>query len=334
MEYTILDYVWIGGKGELRSKVRVCHGMSITKLEDVPEWNFDGSSTGQEDGTSSEIFLRPVKIVPCPFEKNGAWIVLCECYQANGSPAKYNHRHEAKKIFDQYRNQEPWFGIECEIFIYDCKTNQPIGFNQNESQFRFYCGVGGNNAFNLRQLMHEHMHACLYAGLKISGVNLEVAPGQIEYQLGPIEGIDAADQVWIARYLLERITEKYGWYVQYHPKPLIGDWNGSGMHHNVSTKAMREPGGYNVILSSMQKLKNKHAEDILNFGEYNQQRMTGQHETSRFDQFSFGIANRKCSIRIPTDTVNKGCGYYEDRRPASNCDPYIVTSTILRTLME
>lgn len=334
MIYTILDYIWIDGSGGLRSKVKIVHDKYIQKLEEVEIWNFDGSSTGQADSSSSEIFLHPVKMVLCPFRRNGSWIVLCDCYTSTGQPAKYNHRYDAKKIFDKYMDQKPWWGLEAEIFLFDCNTNLPVGFNPDKKQGPYYCGVGGKNVSNIRQIVDEHMEACLFSGLKVSGTNLEVAPSQIEYQLGPIEGIDAADQLWISRYLLEKITEKYNIYVVYHPKALKGDWNGSGQHTNVSTEATRREGGINIIMDIMKKFEAKHMEHMLKYGEYNRERMTGEHETSCYDKFTYGIANRKCSIRIPNETVKNGCGYWEDRRPSSNCDPYLVTSTILQTLME
>ena len=59
--------------------------------------------------------------------------------------------------------------------------------------------------------------------------------------------------------------------------------------------------------------------------------MTGSLETSSVSDFSYGAANRGASIRIPRSVEEDGFGYFEDRRPSSNCDPYCVTDVIVRT---
>lgn len=328
--FTIVDYVWLGGNGELRSKCRVIYE-NINSVDQIPIWNYDGSSTDQADGESSEIFIHPKRMFKCPFRKSNGLIVLCDTYKTDGSPALYNHRYEAEKIFNEYKDKKPWYGLEQEYFMYDVMTDEPVGFSKAIKQGQYYCSVGANNAFG-RIISDEHMEACLYAGIRISGTNAEVAPGQFEYQVGPVEGIDAADQLWISRYILEKLSEKYNVYIVYHPKPLGENWNGSGCHTNFSTETMRNAGGLNEIIGCMDKLKNSHEEHMKVYGDFNETRMTGLHETSSFNTFSVGVASRKASIRIPHDTMSNSCGYFEDRRPAANCDPYLVTSMILYTI--
>lgn len=333
-DYTLIDYIWIGGNYELRSKVRVIYEKILpTDLEKIPTWNYDGSSTSQADGSTSEVFIRPRRVFRCPFRRPHSLIVMCDTYTPEGEPVGTNHRHLAQKIFEKYSDQKPWYGIEQEYFIADCQTNQPCGFDPSKKQGQFYCSVGAQNAFG-RDMVEEHLEACLYAGIKISGINAEVAPGQWEFQVGPVEGIDASDQLWVARYILEKIGEKYQKYIIYHPKPLEGDWNGSGCHTNFSTDAMRKDGGLDIILGSMDKLASKHMSHMEIYGKDNHLRMSGLHETSKFDEFTFGIGSRKCSLRIPNETVQNKKGYFEDRRPASNMDPYRVTAGILETLVQ
>ncbi|CAH6421569.1 Glutamine synthetase [uncultured virus] len=341
MDCIIVDYVWIDGDGKVRSKTRVLPGDQIIAkprgidLADIPDWNYDGSSTNQAHGENSEVFLKPRRLFRSPFYMGiptQAYVIMCDTYDTTGAPAKYNHRARAAEIFDKYEEEQPWYGLEQEYFIYSKDTNQPLGMAEDSVQGPFYCGVGGLNAAG-RELVDRHMTVCIMMGIKISGTNAEVAPGQWEYQIGPVEGIDAADQLWMSRYVLERLSEQYGAYIVYHPKPLTGDWNGSGCHTNFSTERMRAQGGLKLILEAMPKLEATHKSHMALYGELNELRMSGAHETSSYDKFTYGIGNRGASVRIPFDTIKNDCGYFEDRRPASNMDPYLVTAKILETVM-
>ena len=152
-------------------------------------------------------------------------------------------------------------------------------------------------------------------------------PGQWEYQIGPVEGIKGADELWLSRYLLLRVGEHFGVGVSFNCKP-VAEWNGAGMHCNFSTNSTRAENGMSVIYGYMENFKEKHMEVINVSGKGNEQRLSGHYETSSFQEFSWGLANRGCSIRIPRITELEGKGYLEDRRPAANCDPYVVTSVI------
>jgi len=327
----LADYIWIGGNNELRSKVMVMEGEVDMDLGRYGDWNYDGSSTGQAIGSDSEVILKARKVYKCPFRKNGV-IVLCDTYLPDGTPHRTNNRFRANEIFQRGLEQKPWFGLEQEYFLMDVKTGKPMGFYKEPiEQGQYYCSVGGRNAFG-RHIVDEHLDACLEAGLRVSGVNGEVAPGQWEFQIGPAEGIEAGDDMWVARYLLEKITEKYGVYVDWEPKPIEGDVNGSGCHCNFSTVGMRErDDGLRLIEGAIDRLAGRHREHMENYGRGNERRMTGLHETASYDSFSYGRANRGSSVRIGNRTIDEGRGYFEDRRPASNCDPYLVTSMIFET---
>lgn len=318
---TIIDYIWIDAWGSLRSKNRVVSGI-VEDLIDVPEWNFDGSSTGQAPVSNSEIILQPVKISNCPFSRPGSKIVLCQCLNPDATPALNNHRSDAEKIFQQYECHESWFGLEQEYYLVD---NYSDGIVSNG---RHYCGVG-DIQHKVRSVINAHLEACLNAGLNICGTNIEVGDCQAEFQIGIVGGIDAADQLWIARYLLLRIAEIHNYSVNFESKPC-SDSSGSGCHVNFSTKTTRAPGGYQHIIDSIDSLQKTHDAYMKLTGIDNHLRMTGTHETSDYLIFSWGLSDRSASVRIPRETATNGCGYFEDRRPGANADPYLVTSHLMR----
>ena len=333
--HTVAEYVWLGGNNEFRSKTRV-FDQEIRSLDQLPKWNYDGSSTEQADGTDSEVILVPRQLFSDPVRGGNSILVLCETTRPDGTYLDNSHRHWANELFEQNKKAEPWFGLEQEYFMIDNDTQKPLGYGENKKQGQFYCSVGSENAFG-RALAEEHLHACISAGIKISGINAEVAPGQWEFQIGPCVGIEEGDHLWMARYLLVRLAEKYNVSIDFEPKPLEGDWNGSGCHANYSTKEMREgtvgKTGLEHIDEAIEKLSHKHMEHMAVYGSGNEKRMTGAHETASYDTFSHGVANRGASIRRGNDTVKRGKGYFEDRRPSSNCDPYLVTGMLFKTTM-
>ena len=326
-DYTVLEYIWIGGNGEIRSKTRVLY--NNCENIDIPIWNYDGSSTEQADSNkNTEVILKPCKKFINPliqYNNNIHYLILCETYDTDLNPLPTNHRHNATKIFDQKLDLEPWFGLEQEYFMIH-KSQSYVDVCEEDG--RYYCGTQLNNIE--RKIVEEHLQACLSAKITMSGLNAEVAPNQWEFQVGPCTGIDAGDELIIARFLLERIAEKYDVKINYIPK-LRNDINGSGCHTNFSTSLTRCENGIIEIYNCMSKLENKHNEHIQVYGKDNEMRLTGVHETSSIRNFSFGVGTRNTSVRIPNQVVKDGCGYFEDRRPAANIDPYQVTSIIFKT---
>lgn len=334
---TFLEYIWIDAYEKTRSKTKIIFDKIITCSGDCPEWTFDGSSTGQAEGWDSDIILKPVALYKDPFRKsfeNVSYLVLCEAYEKNGDAHETNHRSKCLSTSNATLKYEPWFGIEQEYILFDRTSKPYMWLDENEPGFGkqgpYYCSAGGNVAFG-RNIVDEHLEACIYAGIKICGVNAEVMPSQWEFQIGPLDAISVCDQLWIARYILDRVCEKNNCWVNYHPKPKE-NWNGSGCHTNFSTSEMRLDGGYDKIIEACEKLGKKHMEHISVYGKYNEKRLTGNYETSDINGFSYGISHRGCSIRIPLLVVKDKKGYLEDRRPASNMDPYLVVEKILNTV--
>jgi glutamine synthetase len=330
-----LEYIWLDGYEpvpNLRGKTQIKEFDSFPKLEELPVWGFDGSSTRQAEGHSSDCMLKPVAVFADSTKKNGA-LVMCEVMMPDG---KTPHRTNGRAtILD---DPDAWFGFEQEYFLY--KDGVPLGFPTRGGypppQGKYYTGVGYDAVGSIaREIVDAHLDLCLDAGINHEGINAEVAKGQWEFQIFGKGSKKAADQMWIARYLLMRLCEKYGVDVNFHCKPLGPDvdWNGSGMHSNFSTKHMREVGGkeyFEALMAAFDKHKNEH---IAVYGPDNHLRLTGLHETQSIDKFNYGVANRGASVRVPHSFVNNGYrGYLEDRRPNSQGDPYKIASRILQTI--
>lgn len=329
-----LEYIWLDGYKPtqlLRSKTKILSDFGGT-LEECPMWSFDGSSTEQAEGGSSDCLLKPVAIFPDPDRKD-AYLVMTEVLNADGTPHESNGRAQISNHDDDF-----WFGFEQEYFLWDPETNLPLGFPEGGypgPQGPYYCGVGASRSYG-RAIVEEHLDICLEAGIGITGINAEVAAGQWEFQVFA-KGPDAAgDHVWVARYLLERTAEKYGVAVNWHCKPISGDWNGSGMHANFSNSTIRTSGSQKTIeaiCDAFGASQDVISECIDNYGADNHLRLTGLHETQAIDKFSYGVSDRGASIRIPIGTVEDGWkGYIEDRRPNSAADPYKVAAVIIKTV--
>lgn len=336
-----------------------------------PIWSFDGSSTNQAKsgkGQNTDCLLKPVFITPDPFRKNiNNKLVLCEVLNPDGTAHESNNRRSLSKRINDIRihetfestinlsekikkpsnmNELPWFGWEQEYTLthkplgrFGDGVGIPLGFSKDyktpgmepRPQGDYYCGVGHDTVIG-REIVEEHMNMCLEIGLEISGVNAEVLLGQWEYQIGPVSALNGSDQLWMSRYLLQRVAEKHNVNVSLHPKPIKGDWNGTGCHANFSTKSMRTEGGIEIIKKVMHRLEKNHNEHIKVYGKHNEERLTGAHETSGINDFSYGYSTRDTSIRIPAQSIVDKKGYFEDRRPASNCDPYLVANRMLETV--
>ncbi len=327
-----LEYIWLDGK----TPVPGLRGKSLLKtfekpptLADMPNWGFDGSSTMQAEGKSSDCILKPVALYPDATRTN-SYLVLSEVMHPDGTPHSSNAR--ATILHDD----DFWVGFEQEYFLY--KDGRPVGWPKDGyptiPQFPYYCGVGYKYMGNIaRQIVDEHWDLCLAAGINHEGINAEVAKGQWEFQIFGKGSAKAADDMWMARYLMMRLCEKYEVDMELHCKPIKGDWNGSGMHCNFSTQYLRETGGKDYFESLMKAFEGNIAAHIAVYGPDNHLRLTGLHETQAIDKFSYGLSDRGASIRMPVNFIKNGYkGYLEDRRPNSEGDPYQIVSRILKTI--
>ncbi len=336
MGKTKLEYIWLDGNEPtqtLRSKTKVVDNSTFSgKLEDCPMWAFDGSSTNQADGSTSDCQLKPVFLCIDPDRKNG-YLVMAEVLNSDGTPHATNTR---ATIDDD--DEDFWFGFEQEYFLYDTELDLPLGFPANGfpgPQGPYYCSVGSGRTYG-REIVDEHLDHCLDAGINIEGINAEVAAGQWEFQSFGKGAKHAGDIHWVARYLLERTAEKYGVRIEYHPKPLGDtDWNGSGMHCNFSNTTLRTAGNRKAFEDTCEKFRPKPMikAAIAAYGAHNELRLTGEHETQSIRKFTYALYDRGASIRIPIVAEKNGWkGYLEDRRPSSNADPYKVCANVINTV--
>ncbi len=340
-----VEYIWLDGTvptRHMRSKARIVPNLSDDpKIEDFPEWSFDGSSTGQANGDDSDCILKPVNFVPDPIRGDGNYLVLCEVYNPDGTPHESNSRVQLREVLDAgAAEHDPWCGFEQEYTFF--RGRQPLGWPEYGfpgPQGPYYCGVGSDEVFG-REIVEDHAQLCIEAGLCYYGLNAEVMPGQWEFQIGyrgnPGEdcgALEMADHVWFGRWLLCRVAEDYDVFVTFDNKPVRGDWNGAGMHTNFSTKETRDPAtGKAAIDAAVKALEAKHDKHIPLYGAGLASRLTGLHETCDISTFKAGDADRGCSIRIPKPVALKGYGYFEDRRPGANADPYLVAARLCTTV--
>lgn len=341
-----IEYIWLGGNGEFRSKVRYFPKLSYHSLPDQimnSSWNYDGSSTGQATTENSEVLLKPARVYSN--QAHTKYYVLCETYRHDGTPLENNYRHGMVKKLQSTdaKDLHIWFGFEQEFFIYDLLSNTPIGADTFEDieQGPFYCNIEAvelktsgkyiPNTHRIRKITELIAAACVDLQLGITGWNLEVAPGQTEVQIFG-DGLKACDDLMMFRYLCHQLLLEHQLMPNFSPKPLGEKFNGSGLHTNISTAPTRQENGYDVILDYMKKFEKTHKDHIEVYGKDNHLRLTGIHETSSMDTFTWGVGSRATSVRIPRETEQNKRGYFEDRRPASNANPYQIGSRILETL--
>lgn len=322
------EYIWIDGTeptAQLRCKTKI-----VADGKEPGIWGFDGSSTNQAPGSNSDCVLQPVYVVPDPLRGGKCVLVLCEVQLVDFTPHPTNTRASCVAVAEKYADQEPMFGIEQEYTFFE--DGRPLGWPEvgfPAPQGPYYCAVGGDYIVG-REIVERHTQACIDAGLAIEGTNAEVMKGQWEFQIGILPPPAIGDQLWVARWLLERIAEDFGVQVSYAAKPVPGDWNGAGAHTNFSTVAMRN--GYDPIIAACEALGAQVDKHIAAYGAGIKDRLTGAHETARWDRFSYGASDRGASIRIPWAAEKAKKGWIEDRRPNANCDPYVVSRVIVETV--
>lgn len=323
------EYVWLDGP-VLHSKIKATIDATppewFAVVDDTQPPSQMTKNTPQKHNLPySDCFLVPVQTYNNPTSPDH--LVLCQVQNHDHLPHASNTREAAARIV----TDEWWFGFEQEYYLTDL-DGRLLGQQHGNGKIgdEHYCGVGADNVVG-REIADAHLFACLKAGIEITGTNAEDGMGQWEYQCFG-KGIKAADDLWVSRFLLRKIAEQYRICVNYNPMPKR-NWYGSGMHTNFSNAKMRTTGGQALFDKLCHQLEIHHSEAMLCYGSDNQLRFTGQHKSPDLSHFSHGIDDRCACIRIPLYTLDRGWkGYMEDRRPASNADPYRVIHHILSAI--
>ncbi|CAL8465723.1 g5259 [Coccomyxa elongata] len=346
------EYIWLGGSGsDLRSATKVL-SFKPSSPADVPLWTSDGTATGQEDGPCSVVYLKARSIHPDPLRGGDHILVLCDTFQAPsveadvGSPELHphptNNRAPCDRVMRTAAASQPVFSCNQQFTLLNPQTCWPIGWPERAtgaaSSSQSYCGTGTGVAVG-REFAEAHMRSCLHAGLRISGSRPDSIPGQWSYTVGPCRGIELGDHLWLSRYLLLRLSEQFKVIASTDPKPVPGDWSGNGAAIKYSTRETREEGkGWFVIQEHLKRLQQTHMQHMVAYGVGNAKRWGGpgckaQPSSSVLD-FTVGMENRSASVRIPHSVLLQKRGWYEDRRPASNMDPYLVTMLLVCTTLQ
>ena len=328
-----LEYIWLDGKKpvpELRGKTTIKSFDKPPTLADLPNWGFDGSSTMQAEGKSSDCILKPVALYPDASRKD-AYIVLSEVMHPDGTPHSTNMRATIEN------DPDLWIGFEQEYFLYQgwasarLPGRRPPQHSAGPVLLRRRLQIHGQRGPQDRRRTPGSSVSPPASITKASTRKSPRASGNS--RSSPKAPPRPPTTLWTARYLMMRLCEKYEVDVVLHCKPIKGDWNGSGMHTNFSTKYMREVGGKEYFEALMKAFSKNVAAHIAVYGPDNHLRLTGLHETQAIDKFSYGLSDRGASIRMPVNFIKNGYkGYLEDRRPNSEGDPYQIVSRILKTI--
>ena len=281
--------------------------------------------------------LKPVFVCDDPIRGEPHKLVMCEVFLVSGEPHPSNTRAACREIAENYAHHDTWFGLEQEYTFFD--GIKPLGWPDNgfpAPQGGYYCGVGADEVFG-RPVVEAHLENCLKAGLKISGINAEVMPGQWEFQVGPVAAPEVADQLWVARWLLYRTAEDFPTTVgqqrlgQARPEAGQGRLERRRLPHQLLDRRdarelrrvhRRRRGARHAPRAAHRQLRRRHR------GAPDRPARDGL--AARVHATASRTAAPRCAFRGRSRIDKKG--YIEDRRPNANMDPYVVTRLIIETV--
>ena len=320
MTWILVEYIWLDSTNALRSKIRTLPDTAVSSFLKYT-WDFD------------EQTLIPLRIYKSPahFSSHAYYFLLCESVSQEET-----HRSILTGTLQTMpKKLSPTIGFEQEYFLFETKTGTVIDAHHVWIKpGTTFCGQS-KYSIDVHKLMRTHAEWCLEASIMFAGYNLEEAPGQYKFKIGPrignaselgglpIKGesciLKVCDDLIMARFLLHKVCELYALMPVFEPKPFVEE-NGSGCHTDFAVSFIRNADKKEKSKKRLEKfieiLKFGHTqvmEDEL-YGVGNKKRLCGKHGAIDYKHFTG-------SIRIKT-----GNEYIQDKRPAANCNPYIVAN--------
>lgn len=323
------EYIWLSVReagARLNSKTRVLSALQVPTAATLPCWTFDDPTTGHAVGLPSGCVLRPVRVWPDASRIHG-YLVLCDVLYADGMP----HESNVRATYEDDLNF--WFGFEQTYVL--TQDGVPLGDGPRAYSKGEEAGYGSVGARHLvaQAFVEDHLELCLACGLAVTGLHAGTTLGQWSFQLMGQGAKSAADDLWLARYLLLRVAERYQVQIALRPNIMLGEVVRTGMPTHFSSARMRSVGGEKYFKMILDELQKHHKDHMNSYGLEPKDCCPVLEGAQAIEAFSYGVGDRHAAIGIPLATLENGWkGYLEDRRPATNACPYMVTSKIMQAV--
>lgn len=308
----VFEYICLDNESKFRSKT-VFSFKSIDELEEVI---VDSSMISNVVVESHDIILVPVKCILNPFIRDEKhWLVMCEIRYPNGSIHKTNTRDPLKILTDNHSDYQ--LGITQQFVLFDKDEKKPVGWNDKIDVMKNYSSKLDFMKFSqpIIDIMIEYL---IHVGIQISNIQMERMVSRWSVTFQPKSLTEACDDLFLFRYIIQRISANNNVIVNFHPDPIQNSKIYTRCYLNLSSLKMRDEDGIQEIDRACKKLELKHLEQFKSFCEYN-----GKH-------FAYGQNSSRYDVVIHLSQNNGG--YIEDKRFSGDCDIYSITTQIVKTI--
>ncbi|MDA0849390.1 MAG: hypothetical protein O2827_06530 [Verrucomicrobia bacterium] len=307
----VLEYICLDSESKFRSKTV----FSTKPIEEIEEVVVDSMMISNVVVESHDIILVPVKCIKNPLIKDDKhWLVMCEIRYPNGSIHKYNTRDPLQNLMREHSDYEVALTQQFVLFN---KEKKPIGWHDGIDLMKNYSSKL-DYIQHSQEIIDELIENLLYVGIGISNIQMErmVSRWSVTFQRKSV--LDACDELFLVRYLLQRLCGNKNVFVSFHPDPIKSSKIYSRCYLKLTSDKMRQENGILDIDRACKKLELKHLEQHKSLCQYN-----GKH-------FSYGQNSSRYDVVIHLDTDNSG--YLEDKRASGDCDIYVIAEKIIRTI--